>query len=206
MLHPAIEPRWSECIVAASGPSLSELAPSCRGLPIVAVNDSYRILPHADILYGCDEKWWDVHAGCPDFTGEKWSCHGDAQHNDKRSAAGRYGLHLVQGVDAEGFSLDPSKIHYGSNSGFQAINLAILFGANRILLVGFDMSARGKSHFFGEHPPGLIRCNDYERFIPHFERAARRLPPAIEIINCTPGSALRCFPMMDIKDALCVAA
>jgi hypothetical protein len=206
MLHPEIEPRWAECIVAASGPSLSELAAACRGLPIVAVNDSHRILPHAEILYACDAKWWDVHSGCPDFAGEKWSCHGSASHNDKMATAHRYGLNLVRGEDGEGFSLDPSKIHYGSNSGFQAINLAILFGAKRILLVGFDMSSRTKSHFFGDHPAGLIRCNDYERFIPQFERAARRLPPDIEVINCTPGSALRCFPMMDIQDALSVAA
>lgn len=207
MLHPKIEPRWSACVVAASGPSLTaDVAASCRGETVLAVNDAYRLFPAAPVLYACDSKWWDVHEGCPGFVGEKWSSHGSAEHNDKTECAVRYDLDLVQGHDREGFSLNHSCIHYGSNSGFQAINLAILFGARRIVLVGFDMSSQGKSHFFGEHPEGLIRNSSYERFIPQFERAARRLPADIKIINSTPGSALRCFPMMDLEDALSLAA
>lgn len=210
MLHQRIEPRWTSCIVAASGPSLSEdIAPRARGHHVIAVNDAYRVLPFADVLYACDERWWDVHRGCPDFKGEKWSSHNDDKggNNHKIAAGERYGLNLVRGVDREGFSFDPSAIHYGSNSGFQAINLAILFGAKQIFLVGFDMKAASdKTHFFGDHPPGLTHNRNYERFIPNFERAAKLLPPEIEIINCTPGSALRCFPMSELPDALSRAA
>lgn len=181
-----------------------EVAEKCRqsGLPIIAINDAYKLLPSADILYACDEKWWDVHSGCPEFFGEKWSCHGSCKHNDKFDCAERYGLNLVQGEDREGFSLDPSRIHYGSNSGFQAINLALHFGAKLIILVGFNM---GGSHFFGDHPKELINNRDYARFIPAFERAAKLLPKDISIINCTPRSVLRCFPMMELNDALSAA-
>ena len=108
---------------------------------MIAVNDAYRLFPDAAVLYACDSEWWDVHGGCPDFAGEKWSSHSvDAGgHNDKREVAKKYGLKLVEGRDRDGFSFDPACIHYGSNSGFQAVNLAILFGAKRIVLVGFDM-------------------------------------------------------------------
>lgn len=158
------------------------------------------------MLYSCDAKWWDVHADCDGFAGEKWSSHGGVDSNGKIETAEKHGLNLVGGADAEGFSLDPSVIHFGSNSGFQAINLAILFGAKRILLVGFDMTAgNGKAHFFGDHPPGLIQNRNYERFIPAFNAAAKRLPRGVEIINCTPNSALRCFPMADLIDALSTA-
>lgn len=207
MLHPSLSPRWTECVVAATGPSLTaEAAERCRGLPALAVSDAWRLLPWADVLYSCDVDWWDAHNGCPAFRGEKWSSHGNAArpgvhaHNDKLPAAEKYCLNLVQGRAAEGFSLDPSVIHYGSNSGFQAINLAILFGAKRILLIGFDLKGRG--HFFGDHPKGLNRCPDYARFLPPFERAAKLLPEDIRIVNCTPGSALRCFEAMDLHDAL----
>jgi hypothetical protein len=204
---PPIEPRWDRCIVAATGPSLTEeVAAMCAasGWPIIAVNDAYRVLPAADVLYACDAKWWRVHRGVRTFKGEKWSSH-DAENNDKTEVAQRHGLRLIEGHDSEGFSFDPGVIHYGSNSGFQAINLAILFGARRIVLVGFDMSYNGKSHFFGDHPRGLTRQERYEIFIPQFERAAARLPESIEIINCTPESALHCFPMMDLADALSAA-
>jgi len=205
-LTETVGPRWADelAIVAAPGPSLTvEVADRCRGRRIIAVQDAYRLLPFADVLYGCDARWWDVHHGCPTFPGERWTCHGDATHNDKRATSIRHGLRVVQGKSADGFSLDPECIHYGSNSGFQGINLAILFGATRIVLVGFDMRMRGgKRHFFGDHPAGLHNISDYQQFVPIFERAARSMPKHIDIVNATPGTALRCFTMESLEHAL----
>lgn len=199
------EARWSHCVVAATGPSLTlQVAESCVGQHVVAVNDAYRLLPYAEVLYGCDPDWWEVHQGCPGFAGEKWSSH-ELVHNDKLATASRYNLRLVGGRDGEGFSLDPSAVHYGSNSGFQAINLAILMGARRVLLVGFDMHTRGHRHFFGDHPEPLSNYMKFETLVPTFRRAAALLPSGIEIINCTPGSALDCFPIMPLEDALCLS-
>lgn len=195
-----VEPRgWTDCIVAATGPSLTEaVAAQCRGHRVIAVNDAYRRLPFADVLYAGDADWWEVHQGCPGFAGERWTAHGPG--NDKTAIADPYGLRVVAGprqVDAPGFSLDPARIHYGNSSGFQAINLAILFGATAIRLVGFDMRvpAGQPRHFFGDHPAPLGNVSNYEHFLPAFQAAARRLPGHLRIINCTPGSALRCFEM-----------
>lgn len=201
---PLVIPRgWSEIIVAATGPSLTpQIAEMCRGRRIIAVNDAHRLMPFANVLYACDAAWWDVYQGMPEFAGERWSSHG-AQNNDKREQAARYGLHLVSGVERNGFSTDPARIHYGSNGGFQAINLALLFGAKRVLLVGFDMQTKaGRLHFFGNHPAGLRNNPNYGRFIRAFVEAKKTLPSDVEIINCTKGSALKCFPMMDLADAL----
>jgi hypothetical protein len=198
-------------IVAATGPSLSpEVAEACAGRKVLAVNDAYRLFPWAEVLYACDAAWWNVHHGCPGFAGEKWSSHGAAgriKHNDKSAVAEKYGLKLVAGRDGDGFSFEPDVIHYGSNSGFQAINLALLMGARRIILVGFDMGCtNGRRHFFGDHPPGLRNATSYQNFIRALERAAKLLPPGIEILNATPGSALRCFPMVTLNDALAAFA
>lgn len=191
--------------MAATGPSLTqEVAERCRGFRVLAVNDAYRLMPFAEVLYCCDEEWWKVHNGCPRFIGEKWSSHSvrPGPENDKISAAEKYGLRLVAGRDGEGFSFDPGVIHYGSNSGFQAINLALLMGARRILLVGFDMHSRNGRHFFGDHPEPLSNALRLEGLVPYFQRAAELLPPSIEIVNCTPGSALDCFPMATLEEAL----
>lgn len=176
-----------------------------RGRRIIAVNDAHRLLPFADILYACDAAWWNMHKGVREFGGERWSSHGLCRKsNDKSDAARDHGLLLVAGRDShEGFSLDPDCIHYGSNSGFQAVNMAILLGATRIILVGFDM--RG-THFFGKHPKGLRNATSFVNFIRAFERAAKYLPKHITILNATPGSALRCFPMVDLHVALASAA
>ena len=198
MILERIAPRgWTDCLVAATGPSLTAaVAAQCHGSRILAVNDAYRRLPFADVLYAGDADWWEVHGGCPGFAGEKWTAH-HRRGNDKAAIADRYGLRVVAGADGEGFSRDPARIHYGGSSGFQAINLALLFGAQTIRLVGFDMRvpAGQPRHFFGNHPAPLHNVSKYEHFLGAFRAAARRLPAGVRIINCTPGSALTCFEM-----------
>lgn len=200
------------CIVAASGPSLTaDVAETCgrSGWRVVVVNDAWRMIPTADALYACDSKWWTLHDGARGFAGERWTTHeslSGGHVNDKAAIADQYGLRCVRGTDGEGFSRNPAVLHYGSNSGFQAINLALLKGA-RVALVGFDMRhVNGRAHYFGEHPDGLRRCSDYRQFLPAFERAAKLLPAGVEIINATPDSALRCFAMMTLDNALALGS
>lgn len=149
------------------------------------------------MLYSCDAAWWDASGPtAAEFAGERWSSHSESKRvNDNKSAAAeRHGLKLVEGDKAEGFCLTPGRVHYGDNSGFQAINLAIQFGASQIWLIGFDMQHTNKRHFFGDHPPECAKDSNYRHFIGHFDAAARLLPPDVHIINATPSSALTCFP------------
>jgi hypothetical protein len=197
------DPRWlgRTVIVAAPGPSLTEdVAGRCEGLPTVVVNDAWRLLPWADVLFATDTAWWHFHRGVPAFQGEKWSSHGTG--NDKLDVAMAYGVKCVAGKHGAEFLTEPGRICYGSNSGFQAINLAIQFGAARIVLVGFNMQrVGGAMHFFGDHPRGL-RNADPIRFRTYFHQAARKMPAGVTIINATPDSALDCFPKMSLADAL----
>lgn len=215
----AVEPRWpgQRCIVAATGPSLTqEMADLCRAAhargthKVIAVNDAYRLMPFADVLYACDAKWWDVHKGCPDFAGEKWSSHGvkplghGQPENDKIATAKKYGLRLVAGKYAPGFSRDPALVHYGYNSGFQASNWALhaMGWQGLSVLVGFDMHTRNGIHFFGHHPKPLDNSAKFENWVPTFAVAAKDLPDTVDIVNCTPGSALDCFRMGDLEAEL----
>lgn len=177
--------------------------------PVVVVNDAYRLVPHAQMLYACDAAWWHHHRGALDFLGERWSSNGlpaRVRHNDKSDCAALWGLRLIYGKDGEGFSLEPDCIHYGGNSGFQAVNLAILMGARNIILAGFDMHMENGRHFFGDHPKPLRNLRNFSKCIAAFDRAAKTLPPQIQIRNATPGSALRCFPEVDLHDALSAPA
>jgi len=169
---------------------------------VLVVQDAYRLMPWADALYGCDARWWDSHRGCSDFTGIKWSTHAKGScADDKIDVGEKYDLHLVKGAHSGGFSTDPGVIHYGDNSGYQALNLAVLFGSTYIVLVGFDMRhVGGKSHFFGDHPQGLHQRPEYESFARKFDKAPA--PDGVTIINATPGSALRCYQMMDLEKAI----
>lgn len=171
------------------------------GWNVIVVNDAYRLLPRADVLYASDFSWWTVHEGAKSFEGEKWSSHShtSAFCDDKREFATQYGLNLVQAFPGLDFSRSPAGIAYGetAHSGFQAVNLALLFGASQVVLCGFDY---GGSHFFGEHPEKLRQptAQQYADLARAFDSTTSDVP----ILNATPGSALKRFPMVDLDEAL----
>ena len=205
----AIRPEWAgkPSVVAAPGPSLTpEVAKKVKatGWPVLVCQDAWRLMPWADKLYGCDSKWWVNYNGIGDFDGEKWSTHHKGVSNDKTQVQERFGVRLVGGRRAQydGFSFDPAVIHYGDNSGFQALNLAVLLGSPYIVLVGYNMSSKNGHHFFGKHTGGLHNQEKFERWVPEFDKAAEKLPPEITIINATPDSALTSFAQMSLDDAI----
>lgn len=205
----AIPPMWAgrTVVIAASGPSLAQAqldaAAAARPRPVrVVVNTTFRRWPDADMLYACDGRWWDVHDGAPDFRGERWTQHA--------GAAAKWGLRRVRAAVGLELSFDPTRIGTGANSGFQALNIAILARAARVLLIGFDMgSPDGKAHWHGDHPAKLNNPNDeaFANWRQAFGNAAAALRAArhpVEIVNCSAWSALDCFPRGDI--ATCLAS
>lgn len=215
MLHQRIKPQWAgePCIVAATGPSLTdEVVKKVRMTRwlerwrVIAINDAYKVMPWADAMYACDNQWWlKVPRDFSQFSGELWTSHEDNDVNDYRPIAEKFpAVNAIAGKCGSEFSLDPTVINYGWNSGFQAINLALLKGCRRIVLVGFDhRHVNGQSHFFGDHPKEIhtMAKDSWDSHIKSFEHCARHLPKDVSIINATPGSALKCFPMMSLEDA-----
>lgn len=187
-------------VCVASGPSLTQAdVDLCRDrAKVIVVNDGYRMAPWAEALYACDFQWWRVHQGVPSFAGLKFSIH---------PKAARFGVQVLRNTGPDGLETDPSGLRTGSNSGYQAINLAVHLGAARILLLGYDMQRTGgKSHWFGDHPYGLQSRPALSLFVRHF---ATLVPPlralGIPVINCTRETALTCFPRHPLEDALAVA-
>jgi hypothetical protein len=94
-------------------------------------------------------------------------------------------------------------IRQGGNSGFQAVQLAILFGAARVILLGYDMQATGgKLHWHGNHAGiGNPVVDRMPRWIDAF-RAMAMAVRGVEIINATRETALRCFPCVPLEECL----
>lgn len=171
---------------------------------VIAVNDAYKIVPHANILYACDRQWWEWHNGCPKFGGYKLQ-HDHAVHDDTTGNIPPYpAIDVILSSGLSGFDDNPARIRTGGNSGYQALHIAMHLGAKKIILLGYDMHAKGiKSHWFGEHPNGRQSDSRYADWLKEFPalQAAATLRNQ-QIINCTPNSDLKCFPMMSIEDAL----
>lgn len=150
------------------------------------------------MLYACDDTWWAMHYAetATRFRGERWTI--SARSRD------RYDIHWVYGIDKPGLSKVTDHIHTGKNSGHQAVALAAYFGAKKILLLGFDFCrSGGKSHWHGDHPPGLGNGGKFANWVKHMGTVA---PDAkkmgIEVINCSRRTAINCFPSMTIGEAL----
>ncbi len=197
----------STVVCLGGGPSLTaEDVDYCRGKArVIAVNDAYRLAPWADALYGCDVQWWKWHHGVREFSGEKWSLEQPNWGNwhDRWSD-----IQLLKNAGDHGLSLDPTEIATGSNSGYQAVNLAVLYGARRVVLLGYDMQTKGtQSHWFGHHPQRAGVVAPFAQFLESFKSLVKPLADlGVEIVNCTPGSRLRCFPMATLRDTLCEVA
>lgn len=193
-------PNWSgeTCVIVASGPSAVEVNLSAvRGLArALAINSSIQLCPWADALYACDGKWWDVSP--------EWRGFAELKITQDRKAAERYGLQCVELTGQHEMSFEPGRIGHGKNSGFQALNLAAQFGCRRVLLVGYDMRLDDGLHWHGAHPAGLN--NPYPKLVGEWREYLDAAAPVleargIEVINCTPGSALAAYPTMTIEEA-----
>jgi hypothetical protein len=184
-------------VLIASGPSLTkEDVEAVKGKArAVAINNSHELAHWADLLYACDLRWWQRYK--PEFSGMKYCPH--------EGACKEFGLTYVRGVHRPGISVTPDKIHYGSNSGFQAMNLAVHLGAKRILLLGYDMGfSDGRRHWHEDHKGiGNPDKNSFRRWLLAFQEAKPQLEKlGIEVVNCSRKTALTVFRQSTIEREL----
>lgn len=196
---------WETAVCIASGPSLTveqvEYARlrrkfgKCR---IIAVNDNYKLCSDADILYACDRRWWDHHIKQVKVvtSSELWTM--------DKGASSAHRINWVESGKMFGVSKD-GKISHGQNSGYQAVNLAFLFGAKKIILIGYDCKHGddGKRHWFGNHPEGWAQANRCEAWAHNFKSLASGLKDeGIDVVNCSLDTALKCFRRGELEKEL----
>jgi hypothetical protein len=184
-------------VILASGPSMSkEIADTVRyhhKYRVITVNTTFQLAPWADIFYAADQKWWAQW--WPDIeklSGMKVTC-----------SDNRFPDVLQLRVSGKtGFDPDPSCVRTGGNSGYQAIHVAAHTGAKRILLCGYDMKG---GHWHGRHADPLRNAGEdiYRRWLENFDTLAPELEQRdIEVINCTPNSALKLWPFQPLEQAI----
>ena len=190
------------CVIIAGGPSLdlkqihhvarARLSGKCV---VIAVNDAVYPAWWADWLHSCDRKWWDWHIqSIHKFPGIKTTL--------DETLPPRWGVHPLHNTGCEGFDPDPTCCRTGASGAYQVMHCAIHAGAGKIILLGVDMKADGESHWFGEHP-NPARPDYQTTMVPRFELIVPELDSrGIEVVNCSPGTALKTFPTRSIEEAL----
>jgi hypothetical protein len=144
---------------------------------VIAVgNVGIDLAPWAHALCAQDKQWWLQYKQARQFAGRKFST--------RR-------LEGVETIDSEGGLLTSE-----SNSGALALIVAHrIFAATEIDLHGFDMHG---AHYFGKYEEPLrntapTRFNEFQH---QFAAIGKFLAKeGVRVLNRTPGSALRCFPI-----------
>lgn len=200
--------------IIGGGPSLTRLGhdrliPRLYGRhPVIAVNNAYELAPWAEVLWWADtlwlqDNWTDLHrhVGWYKVTRQR-----AALKNVSKRLVPDW-LKWVKTLRCKsqaGLSLEPDTI-CGRHGGHHAINLAVLFGVKRIVLLGYDLHRREPAGYNWHnrhkrptpaHNYGPVYRADLEATAPLLKAAG------VEVLNGNPQSALRCFPFADPWDLL----
>lgn len=186
---------WSgaRCFIIGGGASVErqkKLVPKLKGR-VIAIKQSVALRPHADVMLLASRE--DRLVCAPYFRiyrGPRIVC----RSNYPGMPAGTLYLRRSK----EPLSRNPQFVA-GLDAGATAINLAALFGATEIILLGLDMCG---GRWVKNHPTMPV--------IPqwHFDlhlQGLREMAPeltrdGIRVVNCSPISAINCFEKRALED------
>jgi len=202
----AIPEAWynGTAVIIGCGPSLTQgqvntvraawIEGRCN---VIVINRAFEVAPWANAMYAADAKFWSLYIVevretnipllfCPD-----------------ENTCERYGMWHTPLRVGPGLCETNTHLHNHGHSGFQALNLAYHLRPRRILLLGYDCHHNNGTHYHGDHDHGLPNApgvkawpDTYTPTVPQFESEG------IEVVNCSPGSALTCFKSERIGNVL----
>lgn len=210
------------CYLIGGGPSLKTFDFSCiKNELTIGVNKSFIKFP-TTINYAMDKRLYDMvtFAQQPEWKilHEQWINYKGIKLFIKQGVKHKYdeSIHVVNWVQQKILSFDLAKgIYGGNNSGYGALALAIALGAKKIGLLGYDLKIKKKKKGTGK--PGQENIDThwhngyefqskraYQSKLDKFKMCFEEFAPVIaeqdiEVINLNKDSALKCFPMEDIK-------
>ncbi len=160
---------WALLAPGPSAPGLvSKIPPDIK---LGVIGNAFELVPKADYLISSDRGWWLKYPAAMQFPAKK----------------------LCNFPDLP--DIEYLRIPCGMNSGVLGLIAVVKAGAKKVRLYGFDMHG---SHFFGKYENGLRNTSNDRRNVFHKQYAEwAKNNPTIEVLNCTPGSALECFPFED---------
>ena len=188
------------CLVICGGESVRtqrELVARWPGR-VIAVKHGVLLRPDADVLFFAGERPAEIAAVClPAFRGQYIVVRGRG-HEAFPPEAKR----VWRTATHERWSDDPTMVA-GFDAGTSAINLAMLFGATEIVVVGYDMA--GGRWFTGEvdhylpQPPE----SDFQRHLgPLKSLAADAAAKGVRVVNCSPISRATWFERQPLEAML----
>lgn len=198
------QPDWTgrTCFILGGGPSLRGFdADRLRGRRVIGINEAgLTMAPWCDVLMWADQRWLDWNKDRLHLhTGALKVC---------RHVSPPDGVHRMK-FRPPGFAMARDTVG-GDDCGSSAINLAVHFGASRIVLLGFDchdlpMSRWREGNWHSAHRLPPLEGQRGGKFAPAHDQLSRDLKqkrPGVSVLNATQGSALTCWPIVDLETVI----
>jgi len=169
----------------------------CR---VIVVNNNYLKAPWADHLHCCDKQFIKWHIDNPVFSLINMTR--TTLSNELEQPMIDLGFKILRISQSHGLCMGGDGVSTGSNSGYQAVNIAALYGAKDIFLLGYDHkpSNDGRTHWFGNHP-SPTESSVFDGFLAHWGTLPSELDKhGIRVVNCSPDTALTMFEMKPITE------
>jgi len=223
----------SECWILGGGPSifrqfdipddvvravtLKELPPSTlseylspiHDKHVIGVNNAYQIGTWIDAVFFGDCSWYLTHRRkLAQWPGLKVTSCNRFENNSKRCREEHIKYMGRDKSRKHGISKRLAWVAWNQNSGSAAISLAAHLGANRIILLGFDMDVDKDTkvtHWHGSHgrPGHRTKRPPFRRHMMGFKQiAADAKKMGIKIINASPKSKIVDLPKASVKELL----
>lgn len=171
-----------------------------RGKNTIGCNGAYS-LGHSivKVVLFADLEWWERlgYEGTQNYGGLVVSVEPKLDKSDCP-----WLLKMRRGGQRQGLQHDA--LVWAGNTGAAAINLALILGARRVFLLGFDMklSEKGKANW---HELRYQKANPevYNRFLREFYQVSNTLEevfPGCEVVNVTDDSRLNLFPKVSAAE------
>ena len=191
-----------EAVIIGGGPSVKDMPQSfLEGKKVIGINRAFEFF-RCDIAFGTDRRWltWIEGGNYGDEARERWRVFKGKKVILRGS---KYPVKdekmVVFNPYASAVKFSPSLeegLTRSSNSGIPAINLAILLGASKIYLAGFDCTKTEnglQTHFHSGHPE-TQKDSIFEGFIKSFKLFAPQVPENVQVLNMNPNSGIKDFP------------
>lgn len=187
--------RGETAFILAGGPSVLSLDLSLlAGRKVIAINSAWKTYRQADVLFFADGRWWKQFK--PAFAGMMVTT---------ATEIGVPGIHVLEKTaPKEGLTLDRRKVALRRTSVTGAINLAVHFGCDRIVLLGVDGGpVNGVRHNHDDRYPWPMVNGCWDEHAVEFaqiEPSARAL--GISILNASPESRIDVWPKVSFAEAI----
>jgi hypothetical protein len=192
------------------------LKPYLKDKHVIGVNLSAFLGDWVDVAYWGDsdtylqyKSWYDIYSGL------------------KVSSAGKFAVRKYKSIKFleknhdKGICTNGKSLTWaGFNSGAAAINLGYCLGAKRIFMLGFDMQSlpNGRVHWHAGYPDKKENFTNKDLVMGKVPRRSKAIPPykrqingfgpvsedakklGLEIINLSPGSKIKEFPVASFWD------